>query len=264
MITMLRSAWDYRNFIFSSIINEYKTRFSRSRLGALWLALNPLAQVAIYTLILSAVLGAKFSGIGNKYAYAIYLMAGMLAWSLFSEVFGRCCMVFIDNGELIKKISFPKIALPLIVTGSALINNLTLFLAILLVFGVLGHFPLIAIVWIPLLTIATIFLAVGLGLSLGIINVFVRDIGQAIPIILQFWFWLTPIVYKTDMVPEDYHSLLLLNPMSMIVMGYQDILAFEKHPQLTLLFYPLAVSALAVGIALYLYSRASDEMADAL
>src|SRR6266542_1065217 len=141
MFGMLFGAWRYRYFILSSIKTELRVKFIRSQLGGLWMILNPLAQVLIFAFVLSAVLSAKLPGIANRYAYAIYLMAGILAWSLFIEIVNRCLTLFIDNGNLLKKLVFPRIALPLIVTGSASVNNALLFLAILVIFGVLGHLP---------------------------------------------------------------------------------------------------------------------------
>ncbi len=261
---MLLALWHYRHFIFGSIKNEFATRFARSRLGGAWMILHPLAQVAIYALILSAVLSAKLPGIDNQYAYAIYLMAGMLCWSLFAEVFGRCLSVFIDNGNLIKKMHFPRMALPLIVTGSALLNNLLLFTAILAVFGLLGHLPTVHILWLPLLALISLALAIGLGLSFGIVNVFMRDIGQIMPIVLQFWFWLTPVVYTTQMLPETYRDAFLLNPMTGVVMGYQNILVYDKAPDLSLLTYPILLGAGSLVLALFLYRRAGEDMADVL
>ncbi len=258
------NAWRYRHFILGSIRNELATRFARSRLGAAWMILHPLAQVAIYALILSAVLSTKLPGIDNQYAYAIYLMAGMLGWALFAEVFGRCLTVFIDNGNLIKKLAFPRMSLPLIVTGSALMNNLLLFVAILVVFGLLGHLPPLALLWMPLLILVSLGLALGLGLSLGIINVFMRDLGQVIPILLQFWFWLTPVVYTTTMLPESYRDLFLFNPMTGIVMGYQSILVYGKAPELNVLLYPTLLAISSLALALFLYRRAGEDMADML
>lgn len=264
MTNIFRAIWAYRFFIVSSIKTELRSRFARSRLGGLWMILNPLAQVAVYALVLSAVLAAKLPGIDSQYAYAIYLMAGTLGWSLFAEVFGRSLSVFVDNGNLLKKMAFPKIALPLIVTGSALVNNLLLFGAVIVVFGILGHMPTLTLLWLPLLIAVTLALALGLGLALGIINVFIRDIGQMSPILLQFWFWLTPVVYVTAIIPEKYHGLLMLNPMSGIVMGYQNILVYGKNPDLHILVYPVTIALLALSLALFMYFRANEEMADAL
>jgi len=260
----IKAVWAYRYFIFSSIATEFRSRFARSRLGGAWMILHPLAQVAIYALVLSAVLAAKLPGIDNRFAYAIYLMAGTLAWSLFSEVFGRSLGVFVDNANLIKKMAFPKIALPIIVALSAFVNNLLLLGAILVVFGLLGHYPALSLVWLPFLVAITLALAIGLGLVFGVINVFIRDVGQVVPILLQFWFWLTPIVYMPDAIPAKYHPLLMLNPMSGVVMAYQDVLVYGRFPHVGTLAYPLILSAAALALALFMVFRANEEMADVL
>lgn len=263
-MNQLKAIWAYRFFIISSIKTEFRSRFARSSLGGIWMILHPLAQVAIYALVLSAVLKAKLPNIGNQYAYAIYLMAGTLGWSLFSEVFGRSLNIFIENGNLIKKMAFPKITLPLIVTGSALVNNLLLFGAILAVFGLLGHIPTMQLLWLPVLIVVTLALGLGLGLMLGIINVFIRDIGQIIPIILQFWFWLTPIVYVANTLPEEYRKFFYYNPMMGIIEGYQNILVYDKAVDISTLAYPLILSVISITLALFMYFRANEEMADAL
>src|SRR5690349_15695232 len=118
MFGFARSLWAYRLFILSSIRNEFLTRFARSRLGGLWMIIHPLTQVAIYALILSNVIAAKLPGLDNKYSYPIYLMAGMLAWSLFTEIVSRCLTLFIEQGNLMKKMRFPRITLPAVVVGS--------------------------------------------------------------------------------------------------------------------------------------------------
>lgn len=228
------------------------------------MVLNPLAQVAIYALVLSTVISAKFQGAQSPYAYAIYLMAGIAGWSLFAELFSRSINIFIDNGNLIKKIAFPKIALPLIATGGALINNFLLLLAIFAVFTFLGHAPTLAILWLPLLTLLTLLLALGLGLILGILNVFIRDIGQITPLLLQFWFWLTPVVYLADMLPASYRQFLELNPLTSLVMGYQNILAHATPPALPSLIYPAVLAIGAILLALFIHTKASEEMADLL
>jgi lipopolysaccharide transport system permease protein len=232
---MLLAAWRYRYFVFSSIKTELRSKFVRSKLGGLWMILNPLSQVVIFAFVLSAILSAKLPGIDNQYAYAIYLMAGTLGWSIFAEIVNRCLTLFIDNGNILKKLVFPKIALPLIVTGSALVNNALLFVAILLIFGVLGHLPSMALIWLPVLMIINIALALGLGLALGVLNVFMRDIGQIVPVIMQFLYWFTPIVYMSTIIPELYRSWLVYNLLIPIISGYQNVLLFKKVPVWALL-----------------------------
>ena len=261
---MLKTLWHYRYFIVSSIKTEFRSRFARSRLGGFWMILHPLAQVAIYALVLSAVLSAKLPGIDNRFAYALYLMSGMLGWNLFSEVLSRSVNIFVVNGDLIKKLSFPKITLPLVVIGSALVNNVLLFGAIMVVFGLLGHLPNLNILWLPVVVGLALGIAAGLGVFLAILNVFIRDISQIMNILLQFWFWLTPVVYMHNIIPEQYRDWLYLNPMATVVVGFQDILLYNKCPDFYSLIYPLVVAVVLLLLALVIYKRGSEDMADAL
>lgn len=264
MSSMLRSLWQYRLFILSSIHNELVTRFARSKLGGVWMIINPLAQVAIYALILSNVLAAKLPGIDNKYAYSIYLMAGLLAWTLFSEIIGRCLNLFIEQGNLIKKIQFPHITLPAIVVGSNIVNNALLFIAMLGIFLLLDHhFSPTMLLLLPLTIILSGF-ALGVGLVLGVINVFVRDLGQAVPIVLQILFWFTPITYPAEIFPESYRFWLNLNPLYHFTAPYQDILVFARAPSLSGIIVMCALSVLLLSLSLFLFRRSSEEMVDVL
>ncbi len=261
---MLLRAWRYRHFIFSSIKNDFLSRFVRSRLGGLWMVIHPLAQVAIFAFILSAVLSAKLPGIDNRYAYALYLTAGMMAWSLFSELVSRSLTVFVDNGNLLKKMMFPRICLPLIVSGSALVNSLLLFVAILAIFALLGHHPGWQILWLPMLIVLNVMLGVGLGLLLGVFNVFIRDVGQVVPIVLQFWFWFTPIVYIPSAISERFKYWLFLNPMTPLVNAYQNIMVFGVQPKWLPLTGTAIFAFVSLLFALILFRKAAPEMVDAL
>ncbi|MCW7552191.1 ABC transporter permease [Endozoicomonas gorgoniicola] len=264
MFGILRSLWQYRYFVLSSIRNELVNRFVRSKLGGLWMIINPLAQVAIYALILSNVLAAKLPGIDNKYAYAIYLMAGLLAWALFNEIISRCLNLFIEQGNLMKKVQFPKITLPAIVVGSNLINNFFLFLAMTGIFFLLGHQFTKALFWLLPLTLVLCAFSLGVGLLLGIMNVFVRDIGQCTPIILQISFWFTPIVYSVDIIPEKFRYLLNFNPMYHFTSAYQNVLVYGKAPELEGFFLICLMALVFLAMSLLLFRRGSEEMVDVL
>lgn len=264
MFGMLRGLWDYRGFILSSIKNEFVARFARSKLGGLWMIIHPLTQVAIYALILSNVLGARLPGIENKYAYALYLIAGIVAWNLFSEIVSRCLTIFIDQGNLMKKMRFPRIALPVIVVGSCLLNNLLLFGAALVIFALLGHAPNIQMLWLFPLTLAVVGLALGVGLVLGVLNVFLRDIGQVVPIVLQVWFWFTPIVYSVNIVPDYLKSTLDANPMYALVSAYHNVMVYQVAPDFNRLAITVAIALGLMLLGLFMFRRASAEMVDSL
>ena len=191
-------------------------------------------------------------------------MAGTLGWSLFAEIVSRCLTLFIDNGNILKKLAFPRIALPIIVAGSALVNNILLFVAILSIFAVLGHPPGLALAYLPVLMLVTVALALGLGLGLGVLNVFMRDIGQVVPVVLQFLFWLTPVVYMVNIIPEKYRAWLVLNPLIPIVTGYQDVLLYNRAPNWVGLGEVAAIAIVSLALSLLVFRKASPEMVDQL
>lgn len=226
--------------------------------------LNPLAQAAIFAIVLSEILAAKLPHVESKSAYAIYLMAGTAAWGLFAEIVTRCTTVFIDYSNTLKKIAFPRLCLPLIVGGSALLNHLLLLSSIFVIFLLLGHMPTVA--WLSVIVgIALIMLlAFGLGILLGLLNVFSRDVGQVITIVLQLWFWLTPVVYTRETLPKQFAPILELNPMAMIVQIYQDALLFGKFPTWSNLFVPALIATGIFIFSFWIFRRASPDLVDAL
>ena len=264
MKDMISAVWSYRHFIISSIKNDLRSRFARSKLGALWMILQPLAQVAIYSLVLSRIMAAKLPGIDNRYAYVIYLMAGMIAWALFSEVLTRSLTMFVDSGNLMKKIVFPRVCLPLVTTGSALVNNFLLLVASAGVFALVGHPPNLSMIWLPVLIGINLIFALGLGLILGVINVFVRDVAQVMTVILQLLFWLTPIVYMPTIIPARLQGVIALNPMAHLVADFQSVILYGRPPGLIGLLIIGGASLLLLVVALTLFRRAAPEMVDVL
>lgn len=264
MKDLLLAAWNYRYFISSSIKNELRLRFVRSKLGGLWMIIHPLAQVLIFATILSEVLSAKLPGIESKYAYALYLMAGTLCWTLFAETLSKCMNLFIDSGNLMKKMAFPRICLPLVASGTVLVNNFLLLVAILAVFAILGHYPDSHVLWLPVLIAITLLFSLGIGLLLGVLNVFVRDIGQVVPVVLQAMFWLTPVVYSLNILPDQYRQWFKLNPLYPLVTSYQNVLVFGTSPMWNELLWVAGAACFLLLLALVAFRRASPEMVDAL
>lgn len=260
---MLAAAWRYRGFIASSILNEYRTRFARSRFGLAWIVLQPLVQMIIFTTVLSSVLAARLPGVSSPYGYAMYLLAGLLCWTLFAEILQRSVTVFIDQANLLRKMSFPRITLPVIVVGSAVVANLALAATTVALAAAMGFGINLQWLWLIPLMLLTVTFAASLGLLLAVLNVFLRDVGQVVVVLLQFWYWATPIVYPASIVPDGLRRSFAFNPMVPLVESYQRVLLHGEPPVSSLGFTVLLTAALA-GLALATFRRASPELVDAL
>ena len=263
-MSMLKAIWAYRGFIQGSVQREFQIKYRNSLLGAAWNIINPLAMIVVYTVIFAQVMRAKLPGVDSTFAYSIYLCAGVLTWGLFAEMVGRSQNMFLENANLLKKISFPRITLPIIVVANAGLNFAIVFGLFLAFLVVSGNFPgWVVLAVLPVLALQMAF-AVGLGMVLGVLNVFFRDVGQFFGIFLQFWFWLTPIVYPASILPEAIKPYLLINPMASLMTAYQVILVNHQWP-LWVSMWPTAL--LTIGLCLlglHLFKKNVGEMVDEL
>ena len=261
---MVKALWIYRGFILGSVKREFQSKYRNSLLGAGWTVLNPLAMIVVYTIIFAQVMRAKLPGVDTAFAYSIYLCAGVLTWGLFAEITGRAQNMFLEHANLLKKLSFPRLCLPVIVVSNASLNFAIvfgLFTAFLLMSGNFPGWSYLAL--LPVLAIQIAF-SIGLGISLGVINVFFRDVGQFFGIFLQFWFWLTPVVYPISILPERFQPLMSLNPMARLAGAYQTILVSGQWPNWRALL-PVAVLALLLcALGFHLFRKHAGEMVDEL
>src|SRR3546814_309074 len=127
VMALTRSVWGYRGFILGNVKREFQSKYRNSLLGAAWTVLNPLAMIVVYTVIFSEVMRAKLPGIDTTFGYSIFLCAGVLVWTYFAEIIGRAQSVFIENANLLKKISFPRMCLPVVVVANATLNFAIVF-----------------------------------------------------------------------------------------------------------------------------------------
>lgn len=261
---MIKALWAYRGFIFGSVRREFQSRYSNSLLGAAWTVINPLAMIVVYTVVFSQVMKARLPGVDGRFAYSIYLCAGVLTWTFFSETVSRAQNVFLDNANLIKKVSLPRMCLPVIVVINASVNFLIIFGLFTLFLIASGSFPgFVYFAVIPILVVQVLF-SVGLGITLGVLNVFFRDVGQLFGVVLQFWFWLTPVVYPVNILPEFAQRALRFNPMTNIIASYQGVLVNGQWPDWTSL-WPVTVLALLLCVwGLRLFRAHAGEMVDEL
>jgi lipopolysaccharide transport system permease protein len=264
MLLYLRPLWAYRGFILGSVKREFQSKYRTSILGSAWSVINPLAMILVYTVIFAEVMKTKLPGVNSVYGYGIYLCAGILTWGLFAEILGRGQAVFLDNANLLKKLNFPRLCLPVIIIAGASINFLIVFGLFVLFLLATGSFPGVVFFGvIPLLVILVLF-AIGLGITLGVLNVFFRDVGQFFSIFLMFWFWLTPIVYTSNILSDELRSWISYNPMAPLMDGFQRVLSAGRWPQWESLLYPAALAVILIVFGMRLFRRHADDMVDEL
>lgn len=260
----LADAYRFRGFIVGSVKREFATRYRNSMLGASWLILQPLALILVYTIVFASVMRARMPGVNTTFGYSIFLCSGILTWGLFSEIVNRSQNMFLENATLLKKVSFPRISLPIIVVLSSCLSFSIIFGLFTLFLILSGNFPGWSyLCLVPVLATQIVF-AIGLGINIGVLNVFFRDVGQLFTIALQFWFWVTPVVYPLVTLPTWAQKVVMYNPMAILIIAYQTILVHGELPD----WYGIATvgvfGALLCAFGLRLFRLHAGEMVDEL
>jgi len=267
MFSLLRDIWQYRGFVQGSIRREIVTQYRGSVLGAAWVLIGPMAMILIYTLVFSHLMRSRLTGVDSAFGYSIFLCAGLLPWTFFTESLARLQAVFVANGNLMKKATFPRICLPIIALGAAGFNFAVIASLFLVFLVVSGSFPgTVLLAALPALGVQ-VALAMGLGMLFATLNVFFRDVGQAVTLGLQFWFWLTPIVYPVASLPGWAQPVMAWNPMAVVVSHYQSVLLYQRLPDSQAWLGLAGVAALALAslwLGLATYRRRVGELVDEL
>lgn len=259
-----RAVWQYRGLIGAMVRREVQARYLQSVLGSLWVLLTPLSVIAIYTVVFAGVMRARLPGQDDTFAYSIYLCAGLLPWNWFIEVVTRALTVFPEHATLLKKASFPRSVLPAALGCAATLNFAVLFGVFLLVLAAAGRWPGAAVLALPPLFALQLLLALGLGVLLGILNVFFRDVAQITAVVLQLWFWLTPIVYSAAILPDAVRAWLPWNPLVAFVDAYQRILLTGRWPRWSDFALHAVATLVLCGLAAVAFDRLQGEIVDEL
>jgi len=218
------------SFIIEITKRDFAERFAGSVLGSLWAVIWPLVNLFIYIVIFGKVMGGRLPGTSDMNAYGIYLAAGLIPWTAFAVTISRCASAFIDKKHIITKINT---SLPSLLLHINLSETITWFISMLVFFTILafqGHEFHRSLLLLPFLYYLQQLLALGIGLFAAVLNVFIRDVREITGVILQLWFWFTPIVYVPDILPGLVRNLLVYNPAYIIIQSYQRIFVFDDYP----------------------------------
>jgi lipopolysaccharide transport system permease protein len=261
---MLRDCWDLRGFVLASVRRDFVSRYLGTQLGFFWAIAQPLAMILIYTVIFANIMRPSIPGQNSIFAYSIFLCSGLLTWQLFSDLLTRAMGMFVNNAQLLTKVHLPKLVLPIIATLSALASFAVIALLFFVFLVMIGKFPgAVIIAAVPVIVVVVLF-ALGLGVTLGVVNVFYRDVAQATAIVVGFWFWLTPIVYTPRTLPEWAMRFMAWNPLFPLFQSLQSIFLESRLPDWGSLVYPTVVALMLVMLGLLAFRRLGGELVDEL
>ena len=249
LVNFVRKIVQNRYMIRSLVVRDIRARYTGSFLGVFWAFIHPLIQLVMFYFVFSVVLKAR---LGAEYAgthYAIWLMCGMLPWMLFSEIVNRSPGAVLEQANLITKTVFPSEILPLAHVAAAMMNHLIMFSILTGFLVVLGDGFSLKFLWIPVFFLGVILFSLGLAWFLSAVNVFLRDIGQVLGVVLQFWFFFTPVIYPAGLIPEKFQAWLSFNPMLHPVEGYRMALLGRAEPNLwgLAVLYTWGIGAIIFG-----------------
>jgi lipopolysaccharide transport system permease protein len=252
--------WRHRELLYFLIWRELKIRYKQAAIGAGWAVIQPVFTVAIFTAVFGYFAKIPSDGI----PYPVFAFTALVPWTYFSEAFRRCATGLVDDSDLIRKIYFPRLIIPLATVTAPMADFLLSFIVLIGLLFWYGITPTWGIVFLPLFLFMAMILALAVGLWLGPLNVRFRDIKHTLPFLIQIWMYASPIVYPLSIVPERWRPLYSLNPMVGVIEGFRWALLGKQSPDvLSIGVSMFAVILLLLGGIVY-FKRMERFFADVI
>jgi lipopolysaccharide transport system permease protein len=253
MIASLRELFRYRELLWMWTLREIRIRYKQSILGVAWAILQPLALMAIFTLVFSLLARVPTDGI----PYPVFSYAALVPWTFFSNAVSFAVPSLLSNLNLVTKIYFPKEILPIGSLMAAFIDSL-IASALLVGFLIVYRLPVgPTLLWVPLLLCLQLILAIGVALPASALAVWYRDIRFVVPLALQMWMYATPIVYPLSLVPERWRAVYMVNPVAGLIHSYRQVILCGQDPEARYLATSAAIAILLLIVG-YAYFKRSE------
>lgn len=254
----LRDLWDYRELLYFLIWRDIKVRYKQTVFGAAWAIIQPFFTMVVFSLFFGTLAKMPSDGI----PYPIFSYAALVPWTFFAHGLTQSADSLVGNGNLIKKVYFPRLVVPISSVISGVVDFAIAFAVLLAMMLYFRIVPTRHVIWLPLLLLLALVTALGVGLWLSAMNVHFRDVRYAVPFLVQFWQFATPIAYPSSLLPQPWRTLYGLNPMTGVVEGFRwALLRTETAPGPIVVVSSLAALALLVSGAFY-FRRMEKTFAD--
>jgi homopolymeric O-antigen transport system permease protein len=254
----LRELWSYRELIYFLVWRDIKVRYKQTVLGAAWAILQPLFTMLVFSIFFGKL--AKVPSDGTP--YPIFSYCGLIPWMFFSSGLNFSTNSVVTSANLVKKVYFPRLAIPLATVLSVLPDFFLSFSVLLAMMGWYKTVPSLNIVWLPLFVLLALVTSMGAGLWLAALNVKYRDIRYIVPFLTQFWMFATPIAYPSSLLKEPWHTVYGLNPMVGVVEGFRWALLGTKTPPGPMVWASAAAALLLLVSGAYYFRKTESTFAD--
>lgn len=253
----LRDLWNYRDLLYILMLRDIKVRYKQTALGAAWAIIQPLFTMLIFTLFFGRLAGMPSDGI----PYPLFAYAGLLPWTFFSNAITNSGNSLVGSSNLITKVYFPRMIIPVAAVGSGLLDFAIAFVLLVALMFYYGVGLSANILMLPILVILTSLLAIGFGMWMSAMNVKYRDIRYALPFLVQLGLFATPIIYPASLVPEKYRWLLWLNPIAGQIEAYRSAF-FGKPFDWLALAISTVLTLIILFYAAFTFKRMEKSFAD--
>lgn len=257
-MNIFKKIYNYRELLKSNVKKEIRGRYKNSILGIMWSFLNPLLQLLVYAVIFGALLG------GNDSTYHIYICVALIPWTYFTTTITQAAFTIIGNGDIIKKVYFPREILPISVVTSGAVNFVisTIIILAFVIFSGIGISKYILLY--PFILLVQYILLLGISFIVSAITVYFRDLEHIIGIILMAAFYGTPIVYKLEQLPANLQIVMKLNPMTHLINAYRAIFYYHQLPNMKMLGILLIASIGLTVVGYYIFKKLQKGFAEQL
>jgi len=256
----LKELWRYRELLFFLAWRDIKVRYKQTALGAAWAILQPLLTMIVFSVIFGQLAKLPSDGI----PYPVFTYTALLPWQLFSFSLGNSSNSLISSQNLISKVYFPRLIIPLASVLGGVVDFLIAFVVLL---GLIAYYrivPTLAIVYLPLFVLLALISALAVGTWLSALSVQYRDVRYIVPFLTQFWMYATPIAYASSLIPEKWRVLYGLNPMTGVVEGFRWALLGNTMNNGSMIWISAIVVSIMFISGLFYFRRMEDRFADVI
>ncbi|QGG53818.1 ABC transporter permease [Lysinibacillus pakistanensis] len=258
MFIEVREIFNYRHMLISMVQRELRSRYKGSFLGFLWTFVNPLLQLAVYSIVFPYILRV------DQENYPMFLFVALLPWIFFTSSIQNATTSVLGSANLVTKIYFPRIILPLSSVCTNLMNYIYSLVIVIPALLITGVDLTINLLWFPLILLIEFLFALGLALAFSALHVKFRDAAHIIGIVIFCWFYITPIVFPMTIFPETMQQYIMLNPMVAIIEAFRDIFLFGQQPNFSALIYSALVSLATLIIGFFVFKNFEKTFAEDL